>query len=353
MRLNSLVSSSLGNLASRLLVGGVAVLALALNACGDDSEQPAQEDSELEEVNLAVFMASLGDGYTRNLNEAIQEQAEGMGATVQTFDATFDPQQQLQQCQDAIVTQRFQAFIIQSVAGPSMVPCAQQAIDANIAVVAVSNPIGPDIDTTEPQVEGLTATILESPGTMGRTLAELTIEACEGDDPCQVIYEFGPPDFSFAANSREVFNTELADHPTIDVVAQGSHFFEPDTARSLTQELLVANPDVKVITSDDDPSAAALLSVVNEMGLEDQIAVIGGAGAREGAELVASGEMFGSAVLVPRTAGEKAAEIAINAARGEDTGETEFNNAEDLSPIGAKLTMQNAAEFEPEWSVTD
>jgi len=349
----------LGSLMRRATVvaiaAGVTSLALVLGGCGGggNDASPAIEDAAQEEVNLAVLMASLGDGYTRNLNQAIQQEAQTMGATVQTFNATFDPQKQLQQCQDAIVTKRFDAFIIQPVAGPSMVPCAQQAIEAGIHVVAVSNPIGPEIDTTEPQVEGLTATILESPGTMGRTLAELTVDACESNDPCKVIYMFGPPEFSFAANSRAAFNAALVDHPTIEVVAQGSHYFVPDKARSLTQQLLVAHPDVNVITSDDDPSAAALLDVVKERGLEDQIAVIGGAGAREGAELVATGEMFGSAVLVPRTAGEKAAEIAIKVARGEDPGETEFNNAEDLSPIGAKLTEENISDFEAEWSVGD
>lgn len=330
----------------------VLVLAFGVSACGDDDDS-ADSGTGQEDVSLGVFMASLGDGYTRNLNEAITEQAEKMGAEVQTFDATFDPQKQLQQCQDAIATQRFQAFVIQAVAGPSMVPCAQQAIDAEIEVVAVSNPIGPEIDSTEPQVEGLAGTILESPTTMGQTLAELTEEACGDNDPCEVIYEFGPPDFSFAANSRQVFNDELADHPTIEVVGEGSHLFQPDTARSLTRELLAANPDVNVITSDDDPSAAALLRVVEEMGLADQISVIGGAGAREGVELIEAGTMYGSSVLVPRTAGTRAAEIAILSARGEDPGETEINNAADLSPVGAKLTQENIDEFDAEWSVTD
>ena len=350
MTLDSVISSVRAR-AVLLVACGLAASALALGACGGDDDGGGGGGQE--QVGLAVLMASLGDGYTRNLDDSITQQAEAMGSEVQTFDATFDPQKQLQQCQDAIVTQRFQAFVIQPVAGPSMVPCATQAIDAGITVVAVSNPIGPEIDTTEPQVEGLTGTILESPGTMGRTLAELTVEACQGKDPCQVIYEFGPPDFSFAANTREVFNDEVAKEPTIEVVGEGSHLFQPDRARSLTRELLTANPDVDVITSDDDPSAAALLSVVKEMGLEDQIEIIGGAGAREGAKLVASGEMFGSSVLVPRTAGTKAAQIAITAARGEDPGETEFNNAEDLSPIGPKLTKQNVAEFNAEWSVTD
>jgi ABC-type sugar transport system substrate-binding protein len=188
---------------------------------------------------------------------------------------------------------------------------------------------------------------------MGETLAELTIEACANNDPCEVIYEFGPPDFSFAANSREVFNEAVAENPAIEIVGEGSHLFQPDRARSLTRQLLVANPDVDVITNDDDPSAAEALKVVQEMGLADQISVIGGAGAREGAVLVESGDMFGSAVLVPRTAGRRAAEIAILSARGEDPGRTELNNAEDLSPIGAKLTQENISEFNAEWSVTD
>jgi ribose transport system substrate-binding protein len=188
---------------------------------------------------------------------------------------------------------------------------------------------------------------------MGKTLAELTVEACKGKDPCKVVYLFGPPDFSFAANTRDVFNKEIAKDSSIEIVAEGSHLFQPDKARSLTQQFLVAHPDVNVITSDDDPSAAALLEVVKERGLEGKIAVIGGAGAKEGADLVASGEMFGSSVLVPRTAGKRAAEIAIKAARGENPGNTQLNNAEDLSPIGPKLTKKNSAQFTAEWSVTD
>lgn len=343
--------AKLGRKASLLLVAcAVVVVAMTVGACGDDD---SSSDGSGQEVRVGIFMASLADGYTRNLNDAIREQAGAMDATSQTFNANFDPQAQLQQCQDAIVTQRFQAFVIQAVAGPSMISCASQAIDAGIEVVAVSNPIGPDVDSTEPQVEGLTATILESPGTMGQTLADLTVDACKGQDPCEVVYLFGPPDFSFAANTREVFNEEIEKQPGIEVVAEGSHAFQPDEARSLTQQFLVAHPDVNVITSDDDPSAAALLEVVKDRGLEDQIAIIGGAGAEEGATLVASGEMFGSAVLVPRTAGTRAAEIAVKAARGEDPGETQLNNAEDLSPIGPKLTKQNSADFDAEWSVGD
>src|SRR4051794_32047258 len=234
-----------------------------------------------------------------------------------------------------------------------MVSCARQAIKAGIKVVAFSNPIGPNVDTTAPQVDGITGTILESPGTMGQSLAQLTVQACKGHSPCDVIYEFGPADFSFAANTRKVFNNEIAKHADIRVVAEGSHEFIPDKARSLTKQFLVAHPSVNVITSDDDPSAAAVFKLIRQTGKGAKIAVIGGAGAADAAVLVKQGGMFGSAVLVPRTAARKAADIAVKAARGQNPGKTEYNNAKDLSPIGPMLTRQNASQFKAQWSSTD
>ena len=148
-----------------------------------------------------------------------------------------------------------------------------------------------------------------------------------------------------AANTRKVFKQEIGKHPNVRIVAEGSHKFIPDKARSLTKQFLVAHPDTNVITSDDDPSAAALLKVVEQVGLAKRIEVIGGAGAQDGATLVEQGKMFGSAVLVPRTAAQKATEIVVKSARGQNPGKTEFNNAKDLSPIGPMLTQQNASQF--------
>ncbi len=326
--------------------------ALVLAACGgDDNGEPAAEQPAGDEkVNVALFIASVGDGYTQALHDAVETQAKEMGAGSQTFSADYDPQKQLQQCQDAIVTQKFQAFVIHAVDGPSMMPCAQDAIEADIKVVAMGSPIGPDVDTTKPQVEGITGTVLESPSTLGVSLAKLTVDACEERDPCRVIYEFGPPEFSFAANGRKAFKAEVAKHSAIEVVAEGSHRFEPDRARSLTQQLLQAHSDVNVITSDDDPSAAAVVSVLKDRNLLDRVAVIGGAGSQEAVDLIKAGEMFGDAVNVPRSEARKATEIAVKAARGEDPGETEFNNAEDLSPVGPMVTRENVDEFEAEWS---
>jgi ribose transport system substrate-binding protein len=344
-RLTTVVAAALGTVA--LAACGSeddASTSAATAAAGTTAAAPAQE-----EVGVALFIASLGDGYTRAVFESVEETAAEMGATVKTFNAEYDPQKQQQQCQDAIVTQKYQAFVIHSVDGPSMVNCVRAAVDAGIKVAAIGSPIGPDVDTTEPQVEGIVGTVLESPSTMGKALAELTVEACADRDPCKVIYEFGPPEFSFAANVRSTFRDLIAEHPSIEIVAEGSHHFVPDEARTLTQQLLQAHGDAHVITSDDDPAAVALLGVVEDMGKD--IAVIGGAGAREAADLVAEGKMFGSAVMVPRSEARAGTEMVIKAARGEDPGETQINNAEDLSPVGPKLTADNVADFDAEWSM--
>jgi len=108
------------------------VAALALSACGGSGSSTTGQASGQKEVHVGLFMASVADGYTRALSQAVGQHAKEMSATSQTFTATLDPQKQLQQCQDAIVTKKFQAFIIQPVDGPSMVSCARQAIAAGL-----------------------------------------------------------------------------------------------------------------------------------------------------------------------------------------------------------------------------
>ncbi len=343
---------------------GVSVAALALAACGgsdDDGSTAAATGASTaaanasggEAVNVAHFGAQVASPFVTAAHEAIKEQvAEMGGGKVELFDGANDPQKQLQQCQDAIATQRFKVFLLQPVDGSAAMSCAKDAIDAGIAVVALGSPIGPDPDTVEPQVEGIAGTTIESPSTYGGGLADLTVKACADKDPCNVIYQFGPPTFSFIANSRKAFQDQIKEHPNIKVVAEGSHGFVPDKAVALTKQQLQAHPDTDVITSDDDATAVAIVKTVDQLGKQDQVTTIGGGGAKEAIDLIVAGDLFGTTVLLPRSEAKKAAEIGIKVARGEDPGKTGIDSAHDLSPIGTTATKDNADGFEAEWSVS-
>jgi ribose transport system substrate-binding protein len=340
------------------LAAVLGALALAVAGCGgDDDEESAGASGggggeSSETVNLAYFVAHQANPYEQsNIDEGEKTAAE-MGAEVTLFDGANDPQKQVAQCQDAIASQKYDAFVLKSVAGPAMVGCARQAIDAGIHVVASDIPIGPSFDTVEPQVEGLAGSVLHLPADDAKPHAAMTAEAC-GEGDCEIIYIFGPPAFTFAAESRTAFKQLLADeHPNITIAAEASANFSPDEGYSVTKQLLQKHPNVKVITSDSDPAALGIARALEELGKNEEIALIGGGGSKEGVEAVRSGAWFGTSTLVPRSMARRATEIAILTARGEDPGETEVNAVTDLATSDEGIINQdNAADFEPEWTL--
>ena len=61
--------------------------------------------------------------------------------------------------QDAIVSDAYDAFVVMPLNGAVLVTPTEEAISAGITVVANWNNIGPDLNSIEPQVEGLTAVV--------------------------------------------------------------------------------------------------------------------------------------------------------------------------------------------------
>jgi ribose transport system substrate-binding protein len=339
-----------------------AALALALAACGDDDDSGdsgggggggGEEASNADKpVKLAFFVAHQANPYEQsNIDEAEKTAAEN-NAEITLFDGANDPQKQVAQCQDAIASQQYDAFVLKSVAGPAMVGCVRQAIDAGIPVVANDTPIGPRLDTTEAQVEGLTGSVLHLPVDDAKPHAAMTAEAC-GEGDCEIIYIFGPAAFTFAAESRTAFKKLIADeHPNVEIVAEASANFSPDEAYNITKQLLQKHPNVKVITSDSDPAALGIARALKELGKQDSVALIGGGGSEEGVEAVRSGEWFGTSTLVPRSMSRAATEMGIKAARGEDVGETEINAVTDLATSDeGVINRDNASDFEAEWTL--
>ena len=163
-----------------------------------------------------------------------QEVADADGnVNVTLFDANSDPQAQIAQCQDALAQNKFDAFVLKAVAGPTMIQCAEDAIAAGIKVVAQGNALGPDPASVELQVEGLSASVIHSAKTNGEGLMELVDLACQekGEPECEVIYLFGPLAFDYSSISRDVLYAAIeADHPEITVVAEQTQNFNPDEA---------------------------------------------------------------------------------------------------------------------------
>jgi ribose transport system substrate-binding protein len=347
-----------------LVVAALAATSLGLVACGSSSDNSSTgstgsaaattgggtstASSGGKKATIAAFIVDSANPYDTSLSNALKEQAAKEGADIQVFSADNDPQKQVSQCSDALAAQKFNVFVIKAVSGPTVVPCARQAIGKGDVVVAVDSPLGAEY-TTKAQVDGIAASVLALPTTNGKALAAMTAKACADKDPCKAAYYNGPPAFVFASQSRQAFlDTLKSEHPNVKVVDQAASNFDTGTGYTLTKSLLAKTPDVDVITADSEQSAQGSIKALKETGKMDQVKVIGGGGSKIGVTSIKAGDEFGTSALYPATLGRTSVELAVKALHGETLGKTEYDIALDTAP-GPEITKDNVDTFKPEW----
>jgi ribose transport system substrate-binding protein len=303
-----------------LLAALAAGLLLGFAACGGDDNSGSGAGAgdgvakEKKAVKLALLMPSTSVSYFQSVINGAKEVAGQNNATVDVVAAEYDPQKQLSQCQDAITSGQYQAFLIYPVDGGAIVPCAKSAIAAGIKVVGTGAPIGPDWESLEPQVEGITAFTLPLAQTSGQRLAKLAEMACKGKDPCKLLYTIGNPAFGYDSSLLSNFKQSLP--PNLKIVSEVQTNFNPDDGRTKTANALQADPDIDVVVT-EDTTARGVVPAVKEAGMSGKVLVVSGGGSETGTAEVKKGTVLGTVPFYPFTAAKVTAEWAIKAARGE------------------------------------
>jgi len=243
--------------------------ALLLGACGGDDDSadapPADtgatgdtsdttEAGDEEPLQLAYLSFAVANSFDAPMLAAAQTAAANNNAELEVFDANNNADTQFQQFQDAIAAGEYDGIIVQPIFGAALVELADQSIAAGIEVGNVNTPLGPDTATTEAQVEGLSANVVDDFAAYGTKLGELTVEACQDlveATPCQVGYMYNIKASALDVQIRKSFDEAIAADSNIEVVAEGEAFFNVQGGLTATQDILQAEPDVNVLVSSD------------------------------------------------------------------------------------------------------
>ena len=276
-----------------------------------------------------------------------KEAAEAAGATVQVFDPAFDPAKQLNQVQDALASGKYDGFLIHAADANVVLPVIEEAIADGVKVVAVFNPMGPDLTTLEPQIDGLTSTVASSIQGSGEQIGNLIVDACEGRDPCKVAFEPCVASLPLDGVRLDGVESVLSQNANVKLVSKQDGQCNREEGLKVSQNILQANPDLHVIATAGDQSTLGAEQAVKSAGKEGKVALIGNGASKPGVEAVEAGRWTGTVALLPFTEGKAGAEALIKAIRGEEVP-TVIDSAE-LSPIGPVVTPENAADFEAEW----
>ena len=327
----------------------LAVVAATLLAAGcgaDDAAAPSGAPASAggsadPKVNVAYLSYAYTD-YVQAEEEGLKE-AVGAGGSVRVFNANFDAQKLLKDCQDAVSSGRYNAIVLAPVDPATGKPCVAAAAAKDIPVVTVETVVGDDPNALEPQVDGVVGAVAITPDRNAEPLLQLLQQACADVNPCKVIGEVASPSDPLTTRVVE----RVKEMPNVELVQTISTGYDPAAVAKAFPDALSANPDAHVFLSIADSQALAVVPALEAAGKTDQVKLIGNGGSRLGAKAVADGVLFGSAGNWPRQMGAKAGQMLQQAVRGETIEQPGVDALALAQPL--TLTKETVGEFKPEW----
>jgi ABC-type sugar transport system substrate-binding protein len=322
-----------------------ATTAIAISGCASASGGATPTASSGGDEIRVLYIGSKLTTFENSIFEGLDSVD---GITADFVDHSYDEVKATQAVDDAIVSGKYDAIVTIPITPTALIPSAQRAIEAGIQFVNVASAFGSDPLSTEVQLEGQTASIVDDYSEYGQVQWDMALQYCEeqGIEQCNIARVGGLPQYpseTLFAAAEEAGAKAAGDKANrFDTVYAGGY----DSALGLTagQDLITAHPDVNVILS-QDPMMKGVQQAVAESG--KTIGLVSQGGTSFGADQVRAGTWYGIVPAFPRTTGMLAGEAIVrHAADPSLKGET-------LSPVpeGADLaiTNKNIDSFEAEY----
>lgn len=328
--------------------------AAATTEAAEPAESAATPASD-EPIELAFFTFG-PNSYVESTVDELKKSAEEQGVALNftMFDPNFDAQKQFSQVQDAVTSGQFDAFVVMPVDFAGIVPAVEEAVAAGIKVVAYDFPVGPDLSTVDPQIEGMVGSTLRPATEQGKVFGEMIEGACEGRDPCNVVYLIGLLEGAHDAIVREVVQQVDADNENITVVAEAECQYLRDAAFTAMQDIIQSNQEIDVVATAGDQCALGAEQALTDAGIEvgsDGVRVLGVGASEPGVEAVREGRWWATAMLLPRDEGRIALDFVVKAVRGEPIDQPGVDAAEasDWPLILSQANADEWADFQAQW----
>ena len=305
-------------------IGAGAGLSGIVGACGSGSSATGAGGTTspgAKQVRIA-FVAAQANTVFQTVHKGIMNVANQQGVTVDWLDNGFDAQKAFNVVQDVTAGKNYNAMIVIPVDSIGIVPAVQDAIAAGIKVVNTNVPLGKEMDTSEPQLEGQTGSVVESFKQYALGQADLIIGAAGDLDPCRVGWIAGYAGLPFEVYERKVREEALKAHPNIELVASldGGHYLV-EKGYALAQDLIRAHPDLHIIGTIGDAVGKGAQMALADAGMAGKMTITGVGASKTGIAATRDGTWYGTVMYAPIETGQYAADMVIRAARGEDIHE--------------------------------
>lgn len=310
-------------LCASLLAAVIATGSVAAATSGASGGPTAAAAAE-KRVNIAYLVEALANPYFQSRIAGMKAAAKRDNGTVKVFQAVFNPQKQVAQCQDALASGKYQAIVVSPIVGTTLRSCLVQAQRKKVPMIAVDGPFGTNYDSLKPQLPGASGIVMEPTTYTTRDQARYTVRACRGDSNCKVVRLTGAPGYGPDAFWNRSFARGIAGNSNIKVVAAQPANFDEATGEKVLGDILQSNPDVDVLVTLADQVTLGAERALARANLTGKVKIISAGASKEAFDRVCDGKWIASKNKAPRTMGAEAARMALRLARG-IKGKTQVN----------------------------
>jgi ABC-type sugar transport system substrate-binding protein len=295
-----------------------------------------------------AYLAECTDNpYCQARLSGIRTAAKKYGFEFHVFDASFSPQTQLGQVQDA-VAQGFDGYVFAPTAGAAGCSMWRSYLrPTGKPVVTLDVPMCNDADYTP----GVAATVTMVRQAYFDADVEYAFRSCTGK--CKVAAIGGPRGSDLFTEWERAISHAKAKFPNVDVVSDQAANFDPRVALQVVGDALRANPDISVVTSPwDDMTRGAQQAIVaagKRPGKDVRIYSTGGT--KVGVQRVGQGVWNATMIFLPFQESYYASVDLIMALEGRAVNayvnEAEMPPVTDLGSLF--VTRQNAGRYHPDY----
>jgi ribose transport system substrate-binding protein len=330
-------------LSSRGLAAGVAfgVGVLAANV-----------SASAEDYSIAFLAASSENGFNQAVYQGTVEAAEALGnVTVDIFNGEFNATLQYSQVEDVVASGKYQGMVILPNDSVGIASAVEEAVKSGMKVATTLFPLGPKLDTLEPQIDGLVTTVASNPAIGAKAEADAVVDYCADKSPCKVVIMIGQLIYPFDKLRYDTFTSTLAGHDNIEVVATVEGNYDPDQSLTGMQDVLQSNPDLDVVLSNADQHLVGAEIALEDAGIDvPSLYLIGGGANQIAIDAIRAGRWDATLAEFPVSMGRTALKAVVDALEGKDVPTyTDASKIGSVPYLVTKEILDANPDFVAEW----
>ena len=307
----------------------VCVLVVGSLAGCQTTEKEAKSAGGSDEKLVIGFMnTNLSNEFQVALLDAARESAEELGVELVEQDGQGDAARQVSQMEQ-LVSQKVDAIVMAPYDKDACAPAVTIAQEAGIPLIIVNSTVN--------NLEDATAYVGSDDKVAGEMAMEKLAEEIGGEGNIMMIR--GPIGNSAEVGRTEGVNTILENYPEISLVVDEPADWDRERAMKLMENKLQSDMDIVGVMAQNDEMAIGAQRAIEAAGKQDSIQVIGIDAIADALSAVEEGKLIATVFQDASAQAKKALEVAVAAARGENTESEYF--------IDFKLiTKENVAEYQ-------